>query len=117
MPHCIIEYSRTLEATIAASELMAAVHQAALDSVLFNASHIKTRALAYEHYHLETEQTDFIHVIIRLHTGRTLQQKQLLTTSVLQRLVSLDLANTTTTIETIDIETESYAKQTTKPRS
>ncbi|HCO00648.1 MAG TPA: 5-carboxymethyl-2-hydroxymuconate isomerase, partial [Methylophaga sp.] len=47
---------------------------------------------------------------IRLHDGRTTQQKQQLTKLVLQQLEKLALKSTSITLETVDIETESYAK-------
>lgn len=111
MPHCIIEYSSTLD--ISPSSLVEAVHQGVVESALFDVSHIKTRALAYDHFQLAGDSKDFIHVAIRLHRGRTQQQKQQLTAIVLQHLIKLQLMDTTITVETVDIDTESYAKSVT----
>lgn len=108
MPHCIIEYSKTVD--ISPSCLVEAVHQAVLETALFDASHIKTRALAYEHYQLADDSRDFIHVTVRLHSGRTTQQKQQLTAMILQSLKNLGLTTTTITVEGVDIDSESYAK-------
>jgi len=108
VPHCIIEFSSSLD--ISPAFLVEAVHQGVLESALFEPSHIKTRALAYEYFQLAEDCNDFIHVTIRLHHGRTTQQKQLLTKLVLQQLAKLPLKSTTLTLETVDIETESYAK-------
>lgn len=108
MPHCIIEYSNTLD--ISPSALVEAVHQGVRESALFDTSHIKTRAVSYEHFQLAGDSKDFIHVTIRLHSGRTTQQKQQLTATVMQYLEKLRLTAITLTIETIDIHSESYAK-------
>ena len=108
MPHCIIEFSSSLD--ISPDLLVEAVHHGVLESALFESSHIKTRALAYEYFRLAEDCNDFIHVTIRLHHGRTTQQKQQLTKLVLQQLEKLALKSTSITLETVDIETESYAK-------
>ncbi len=71
MPHCIVEYSKDLESQVAPTKLVETVHQGALASGLFEASHIKTRAVAYDYFQIGTEKSDFIHVTIRLHQGRT----------------------------------------------
>ena len=108
MPHCIVEFSSSLD--ISPVLLMEAVHHGVLESALFEPSHIKTRAVAYEHFQLAENCNDFIHVTIRLHHGRTTQQKQQLTKLVLRQLEKLSLKSTTITLETVDIDTESYAK-------
>lgn len=108
MPHCIIEYSKTVD--IAPTQLVEAVHQAVLETALFDASHIKTRAMAYEHYQLADDSKDFIHVTVRLHSGRTTQQKQQLTAVILQSLKHLNLTSMTVTVEAVDIDRDSYAK-------
>jgi len=111
LPHCIIEYSQPLETSISPSLLIEAVHQAALASALFDASHIKTRALAYAYFQSGSAQADFIHVTIRLHAGRTVEQKKHLSSLILARLASIELSAVTITIETVDMDSESYAKQ------
>jgi 5-carboxymethyl-2-hydroxymuconate isomerase len=108
VPHCIIEYSKTLD--ISPSRLVEAVHQAVLESALFDASHIKTRAVAYEHFQVADDFKEFIHVTIRLHSGRITQQKQHLTAIILQSLETLGLTAITITVEAVDIDSESYAK-------
>lgn len=108
MPHCIIEFSKTLD--INPVQLVKAVHQALVESALFDSSHIKTRAVAYEHFQLGDTSRDFIHLTIRLHGGRSSKQKQHLTTSVLHALEKLRLTATTITAEAVDIDRDSYAK-------
>ena len=45
MPHCIIEYSHDVADQVAIDDLIGAVHQGAMDSELFEAYDIKTRAV------------------------------------------------------------------------
>ncbi len=111
MPHCIIEYSRTLESQVSPSVLVETVHQAAVASALFDVTHIKTRALTYAHFQSGSAQADFIHVTIRLHAGRTVEQKKHLSSLVLNHLASIKLSAVTITIETVDMDSASYVKQ------
>lgn len=108
MPHCIIEYSETL--LISPALLNDAAYQALLESELFETSHIKTRASAYADFRLAESQHDFVHVTVRLHRGRTTQQKQMLTKLILQSLQKLPFQNTSLTVEIVDIDSDSYAK-------
>lgn len=111
MPHCIVEYSQALEQQVSPRLLMETVHQAAVASALFDVTHIKTRALAYTHFQSDSAQSDFIHVTIRLHTGRSVEQKKHLSSLVLTRLASIELSAVTITVETVDMDSASYAKQ------
>jgi len=109
MPHCIIEYSHDI--TIKASALMCAVYEGALASNLFEENHIKTRAIAYEHYQKGAEKDKFIHISTRILSGRTLEQRMMLSNKVLKKLVALGLKSVTITVEVIEMERESYVKQ------
>lgn len=111
MPHCIIEYSKPLESQLAPDRLVSTVHQGALASDLFEPSHIKTRAVAYDYFQLGSEQSDFIHITVRLHQGRTAAQKKMLSARVLEQLMNISLSAVTITVEIVDMDTDSYAKQ------
>lgn len=111
MPHCIIEYSKDLESQLAPTALVNAVHQGALASELFEASHIKTRAVAYDYFQVGAEKSGFIHVTVRLHQGRTTAQKQMLSSTIIERLVDIGLSAVSITVEVIAMDTESYSKQ------
>lgn len=109
MPHCIIEYSSDI--TIKASVLMSVVFEGALASNLFEEDHIKTRAIAYEHYQKGTTRDKFLHVSVRILSGRTLEQRMLLSGKVLEKLDALGLKLVTITVEVIEMERESYVKK------
>jgi len=110
LPHCIIEFSEPLTSRLAPAELLQKVHEGALKSALFQAADIKTRAQSYEHFFSESEQVDFIHVTIRIMAGRTDEQKQHLSASVLNALSDLGLTEISITVEVVDLHNSSYAK-------
>lgn len=110
MPHCIIEYSKNIESQTKADALMKAVYQGVQSSDLFEKSHIRVRALAFEHTLLAGDYTDFIHVTLRLHQGRSADQKELLSGLVLSELLSLDMSSVSITVELIEMDTASYKK-------
>ena len=113
MPHCIIEHSASTADITTDAALVSTVHQAAIDALLFDPGHIKTRSIAYPTFQLGDNHSHFIHVTVRLHRGRTEEQKKRLTNLIVERLcTSLPLADITITAETVEIDTPAYAKAT-----
>ncbi len=107
MPHCIVEHSITLDP----QKLLAAVCKGAVESALFETSDIKTRAIAYEHYQTNASQRDFVHVVVKILSGRTSAQQELLSQLVLKQLVALEYSSTSLTVEVVEMQRDSYAKQ------
>ena len=110
MPHCIIEYAKPLEARLNPTELLNAVYEGASLSGLFEGPDIKTRAIAYEAFLTGAEKSAFIHVTARILNGRSLEQKQRLSSTVVKRLADLGLADISITVEIVEMESDSYAK-------
>nr|WP_182028065.1 5-carboxymethyl-2-hydroxymuconate isomerase [Vibrio parahaemolyticus] len=109
MPHCIIEHSSSIESV----DLNQKVFLGVLESKLFESdgSDIKVRSIAYENYQTGTTKDDFIHVTLRILSGRNEQDKLLLSNSVMSRLKSIQLVGASLTVEVVDIDRKSYAKQ------
>jgi len=108
LPHCIVEYSETLNERI--NEIICAVHSGAIASALFNEEDIKTRGISYNHYKVGKNRSSFIHVSSRILSGRNIEQKRKLNESIIEKIEQLDLGGCSITAEALDIETESYAK-------
>ncbi|WDE04315.1 5-carboxymethyl-2-hydroxymuconate Delta-isomerase [Thalassomonas viridans] len=109
MPHNIIEYSSELEPDI--ENIMQAVHLGSVNSALFDEQDIKTRALPYRHANLGQDSKFFIHVQAKILSGRSPEQKSLLSDAILQQLIQLELSAISLTVEILDIDKSSYAKQ------
>ena len=109
MPHCVIEYSDTLDA----KPILTAVFDGALQSELFEPGgvDIKVRAQSYQQHISGAKHRDFIHVQLRILNGRNLAQKQHLSQCVLDKLLQLGLVSCSHTVEVIDIDRASYAKK------
>ncbi|MGH1542100.1 MAG: 5-carboxymethyl-2-hydroxymuconate Delta-isomerase [Arenicella sp.] len=110
MPHCIIEYAQQLEEIITPHELIQAVTTGARTSGLFNDNDIKTRCRSYQLYQTGLTETPFIHVNIKILSGRSVQQRKHLSSYVLNELKKLELKPVSLTIEVNDMEKESYSK-------
>lgn len=113
MPHCIIEHSSSIDS----NTLIPLVFNASLASTLFekDGSDIKVRALPFEHYQTGTVQStssqlDFIHVTMRILSGRNTEQKLMLSNLVLESLKPLALKACSTSVEVVDIDRASYSK-------
>lgn len=110
MPHCIIHYARPLADRIAPAQLIQTVYTAALASGLFKGPDIKTRALAFNDYQTGDQQQDFIHVEVRLLSGRTVEQRTDLSRRILSALQQLGQHNISLTVQISDMERDSYSK-------
>ena len=110
MPHCVIEYSCPLENRVSEQQLMDLVFEGALNSLLFDSKTIKCRVMGYQSYLSKAEESDFIHITIRILAGRTIEQKSTLSQCVIQNLAGLGLKNLSMTVDICDIETQCYAK-------
>ncbi|MFT6284282.1 MAG: 5-carboxymethyl-2-hydroxymuconate isomerase [Arenicella sp.] len=79
MPHCIIEYSKSLEYNVPINDLVSAVHGSVFASGLFEESSIKTRSIEFTHHQTGLSDTPFIHITLKILQGRDHQQKKDLT--------------------------------------
>ena len=108
MPHCVIEHSDNINGKI----LIEAVHSGALASELFEptGSDIKVRATSFSQYKTGVVDLNFVHVTLKISSGRTSEQKAMLSNTVLSNLRSLSLTNCSISVEVQDIDRASYAK-------
>lgn len=74
MPHLTAEYSSNLEPELDVPALLGALHQAALDTGVFELGALRTRAARREHYRIADGDPEnaFVHVTLRLRSGRDL---------------------------------------------
>ena len=110
MPHCIIEYAREIEKSVDPQKMISAVYQGALESGLFDGENIKTRSIAYDNYQTGSIKKSFVHVMVKIFSGRNLEQKKTLTDLILSQLKTINFPSTSLTVEIIEIEKESYVK-------
>ncbi len=111
MPHCIVEYSTSIEQNVDVNLVIESVYAKAQASGLFNPTSIKTRAIPIAHYHLGSGNNGFVHVALKILAGRTAEQKQALSQAVLEGLASCFTQGVDLSVEVIDMDTPSYAKQ------
>ena len=108
MPHCVIEFS----SDISPEPLMSSVLKGAIASDLFDksGSDIKVRAIAFDHYISGATFNSFIHVSLKILSGRSEEQKVSLSNLVLKKIKENGYLNCSITVEIIDIDRASYAK-------
>ncbi|MCV2403872.1 5-carboxymethyl-2-hydroxymuconate Delta-isomerase [Marinomonas sp. C2222] len=115
MPHCIIEYSQNTEQKIPVSNIMEEVKVACIRSSLFSPEDVKVRAFACNHFVAAGEEEGFIHVTLKILSGRTAEQKKSLSSLVLDNLVGLNFPQTILSVEVCDIDKASYVKTKVSP--
>lgn len=64
----------------------------------------------HQHYLTGTKHADFIHVVLKILSGRSTAQKHMLSSMVLVKLQQLALPSVSITVEVLDIDRASYAK-------
>ncbi len=112
MLHCIIEYSNTADSPLGPENLIDAVQQGAVHSDLFKAADINTRVIAYNHYRVGEETGYFVHATLKVLSGRTVVQRQLLSNMVMDSLSMLVNGGWSISVEIIEIERQSYSEMT-----
>lgn len=112
MPHLIIEYSQQQAGPSQVERMLDAVHQAALQTELFEPAHIRVRAIPVNFYRTAGVPAHFIHAQCRIHGGRDAGQKSRLSQAVLAALKAQQWAATSITVEVVDMDRATYAKHT-----
>lgn len=112
MPHCTIEYSAPISQQVSENDLMKAVFDGALAANLFDEKSIKCRTQCYQSYLSVADQSNFVHVTIKIMSGRNFEQKNVLSQSVLLYLQDLNMTDLSITVDIGDLESKCYAKAT-----
>ena len=78
MPHLVLEYSANLEPALDVKSVVAAVHQAALETGIFPVGGTRTRAARREVYRIADGHPDnaFVHLAARIGHGRGEETKR-----------------------------------------
>ena len=109
MPHCIIEYAKEIKSQIDTKELISVVHKGIKKSAVFDIGKLKIRAIPYEDYRL-VEADLFIHISLRILSGRDSKTKRMLAENILNELKLMPLMFVSLTVEICDIDSDSYSK-------
>ena len=108
MPHCIVEHSSNING----KPLLTAVYEGAFKSNLFevDGSGIKVRLLPIEDYIAGNDKSSFIHVQLRILSGRDTQQKSMLSGLVMDEIKRLNFDDCSITVEVAELHRDSYSK-------
>jgi 5-carboxymethyl-2-hydroxymuconate isomerase len=88
MPHAIIEYSDNLKTEFQSGRISGSVHTVLTESGLFKPQDIRTRAYETHDFLVgnKLQNGRFVHIIVYLMEGRTVEQKRSLSQSIVDRL-------------------------------
>jgi 5-carboxymethyl-2-hydroxymuconate isomerase len=89
MPHFLIDCSADILKDTTQTQVMTAVHEAAVASSLFDSGDIKIRVRPFDEYMVGESEEPFIHVFSHIMQGRTTEQKAKLSRKVVEALVSM----------------------------
>ncbi len=111
MPHVIIEYSEEIAGQVDLDALIDAAHAGALASGLFPEYDIKTRAVGYARHRTGQTRDSFVHLTLRLLSGRDDAQKAALSETVLATIEPLLPEVVSVGVEIVDMHRASYRKR------
>ena len=111
MPHLIIEYSEDIAGDVDLDAVLDAAHAGALASGLFPEYDIKTRAIGYSRHRTGQTRDSFLHLTLRLLSGRDDAQKAALSEAVLGAIEPLLPGVVSVGVEIVDMHRESYRKR------
>lgn len=110
MPHIIIEYPQPQISEEQLPGILKSVHEAVVESGLFESSHIKTRAYPMRFYTNAGGDKPYMHTMARIKSGRNAEQKKQLSEAILAALCTQQLALPVITVEVIDMDRDSYTR-------
>ncbi len=110
MPHCVIEYTRDIENDVDIKKLMEIAFDAVNGSGLFDRTAIKARAIGYDNFMSGQDRDDYIHISVKILSGRTAEQKKMLSGHVIEKLTPHVGKTKSLTVDIIDMDIDSYAK-------
>ncbi|GAB2642991.1 5-carboxymethyl-2-hydroxymuconate Delta-isomerase [Vibrio panuliri] len=112
MPHLVMEYSNSVEERVNIQRLLEDLHQAAIQSGLFDAPSLKSRARRYHDWLIgdEADSVDFIHITFELLDGRSAEQKRELSRMLMAVLQQQAAHIYSLTVNIRDMDRECFQK-------
>ncbi len=86
MPHFIIDCSENIVSLKSPQEIMQNVYDAAESTELFDPGDIKVRINPFKYYIIGNSTNDFVHIFANIMEGRTVEQKAMLSKTVVTKL-------------------------------
>jgi 5-carboxymethyl-2-hydroxymuconate isomerase len=115
MPHAIIEHSDLSELGMTTAVLLDSVYEGMLASTLFSTSDVKVRISPIGECRNGPDNFTFIHVTVRILSGRSREQRQNLSQGILDQLAGLGSSAGSISVEVCEMERESYSKLVRQP--
>lgn len=112
MPNIVLEYSNSVDERVNIQGLLEDLHQVALECGLFKADDVKSRALRCHHWLIgeHDDQLDFIHLTLELLSGRTQEQKELLSQQLIDVLAAQAANVKSLTVNIREMDASSFKK-------
>ncbi|UJF24112.1 5-carboxymethyl-2-hydroxymuconate Delta-isomerase [Suttonella sp. R2A3] len=113
MPHCIIEYARSLESRTSIKQVCEALHQAVLGTALFKEPSIRVRAIAYDEALVGGEaDVPFVHVQAYLFAGRDEAQREAFAQAIEAALLTTFGTPLSVSVNPVEINQQTYRQNT-----
>ena len=111
MPHLVIEYSEGALNRAEVEQLMFELASKASNTDVMKAEDIKVRARAYDDFIVAGKRDSFVHLSVYLLSGRTPDQKVLLSTQLRESMERLCPEVTSLSVDVRDMDPVAYKKR------
>lgn len=112
MPHIIIEYAKPIADQYDLNALCKQLFEASLETGVFKIPQdVKVRAIPATHWFQQVENDLFIHVTVRLLSGRTTEQKAQITNAILQKADEILKDVGTISVDIKELDPATYARR------
>lgn len=111
MPHFIIDCSENIVDLVSAQKIMQEVYNTVVATNLFDKEDIKVRINPFKYYNIGNSKDDFIHIFANIMEGRTVNQKNKLSFSVVSILKTMFPNVPIISMNIRDFEKDSYCNK------
>lgn len=112
MPHIIVEHTKGVSKLVSEQEIARHVHMAVVESGIFDPSAIKTRTHACDRiwWGEEAAEMDFIHVTVKILSGRDIAKRAGLSAAVFKVLQERAAPVPKLSVDIHEMDKETYSK-------
>lgn len=110
MPHFIVERCDADADSIKTTELLEAIHNAAVETGIFDPETVKVRVRSYDEALIAGKAGSFVHVTVFLIDGRDKPTKKRLAADIHETVRQLHPAHTSISVDVRDLDRDIYTK-------
>lgn len=111
MPQCIIECSSELSSVMKFDILVKKLHDIVESFEYFSVGSVKVRLMISEYYLIAGEEENFMHVVIKIFSGRSVEQRHNIANRTTKKLCEMLPSVNIISVEVLEINTVTHSNR------